>query len=151
MTDTSHRSVTLKRFTKEELAERDRLAGLDEAPRRVYSEEELDALYETDPVEAMRISRAQALEKRRADLTRAHSDAPLPTPEELVEVLERARRILLKDGGDLELVDIQGSAVRVRMKGACVGCPNSVLDLKNVVERIVRERFPQVTEVLNTF
>jgi len=48
-------------------------------------------------------------------------------------------------------VEISGTIVRVRLKGACVGCPNSMLDLKNVVEKIVRRTFPQVTEVQNTY
>jgi Fe-S cluster biogenesis protein NfuA len=69
----------------------------------------------------------------------------------LIQVLEEARAILLRDGGDLELVEISGTVVRVRLKGACVGCPNSMLALKNVVEKIVRRTFPQVTEVKNTY
>ena len=66
-------------------------------------------------------------------------------------MLEQARSILLKDGGDLELVEIAGSVVRVRMKGNCVGCPNAVLDLKNVVEKLVKRHFPQVSAVRNTY
>ncbi|MBX9810385.1 MAG: NifU family protein, partial [Burkholderiales bacterium] len=41
--------------------------------------------------------------------------------------------------------------VRVRLKGACVGCPRATLDLKNVVEALVRKRYPQIIEVRNTF
>lgn len=117
-----------------------------------YSDEELDALYERDPVAAMRLSRAQAIANRHAPAS-ALSDrnASPPTHEALARVLDEARGILLRDGGDLELVDVVGTVVRVRMKGACVGCPNAVLDLRNVVERMVRARFPQITEVRNTF
>ena len=50
----------------------------------------------------------------------------------------------------LWLVGIVGATVRVRMKGACAGCPNSVLDLRNVVEKVVCA-VPGVGSVVNTF
>lgn len=117
-----------------------------------YTEEELDALYVRDPVLTMRISREQSLLQKQLEATRAADpDAPLPTAEAISEVLEEARRILLRDGGDLELVALEGTVVRVRLKGNCVGCPRATLDLKNVVEALVRKRYPQITEVRNTF
>ena len=117
-----------------------------------YTEEELDALYARDPVLAMRISREQLLLQKQLEATRAADpDAPLPSAEDISEVLKEARRILLKDGGDLELVALEGTVVRVRLKGNCVGCPRATLDLKNVVEALVRKRYPQITEVRNSF
>jgi Fe-S cluster biogenesis protein NfuA len=117
-----------------------------------YTDDELDALYERDPVLAMRISREQSLLQTQLEAARvADADAPLPTADAVREVLEEARRILLRDGGDLELIALEGTVVRVRLKGACVGCPRATLDLKNVVERMVRNRFPQITGVRNTF
>lgn len=142
--------ATLKRFSKDELLTRDRLAGLNDT-HRPYTEDELDELYEVDPIKAMRLSREQEIAKRDQADVLVDPNMPPPDREELVKVLEEARRILLKDGGDLELIEIKGSVVRVRMKGNCVGCPNSVLDLKNVIERIVKKHFPQITEVVNTF
>ena len=62
-----------------------------------------------------------------------------------------ARRILLRDGGDLEMIALEGTVLRVRLKGNCVGCPRATLDLKNVVERMVRNRFPQISAVQNSF
>jgi len=41
--------------------------------------------------------------------------------------------------------------LRVRLKGNCAGCPRSALDLKHVVEKLVRGRFPQIAAVENTF
>jgi len=100
----------------------------------------------------MRISREQSLLQIQLEAARAvDADAPAPTADAVREVLEEARRILLRDGGDLELVAIEGTVVRVRLKGNCVGCPRATLDLKNVVERMVRNRFPQITGVRNTF
>ncbi len=117
-----------------------------------YTEDELDALYVRDPVLAMRISREQLQLQKQLEAARAADpDAPLPSVAELSAVLEDARRILLRDGGDLELVALEGTVVRVRLKGNCVGCPRATLDLKNVVEALVRKRYPRITEVLNTF
>lgn len=109
-------------------------------------------MYERDPVEAIRISRRQAMMLKKLETTRAADpEAATPEREKVIEVLEKARRVLLHDGGDLELVDIQGTVVRIRLKGNCVGCPRATLDLKNVVERTLRQHFPQVTKVENTF
>jgi len=147
MTDTT-KAIPIKRYSAEELAARDREMALDDT--RWYSEDELDELEERTPLLAARIAQRQArLEKLRP--YQASGEAPPLTEAALVQVLEEARAILLRDGGDLELVEISGTVVRVRLKGACVGCPNSMLDLKNVVEKIVRRTFPQVTEVQNTY
>ena len=113
-----------------------------------YTEAELDALYETDPVVALRISREQhALKKQLEATAGADPDAPLPTEAQAREVIEEARRILQRDGGDLELVSLEAGVLRVRMKGACAGCPRGPLDLKNVVERLVRARLPSIRKV----
>ncbi|MDP2239384.1 MAG: NifU family protein [Burkholderiales bacterium] len=117
-----------------------------------YTEDELDALYARDPVLAMRISREQSqLQKQLEAMRAADPEAPLPSVADLDEVLKEARSILLRDGGDLELVALEGTVVRVRLKGNCVGCPRATLDLKNVVEALVRKRYPRITEVRNTF
>ena len=121
------------------------------APIRFFTEEELDALELVDPDRAYRIARAQALAEQSG--TRAAAGVvpgKPPDATKVQEAVEDVRQILLRDGGDIELVDIQGSTVRVRMKGACVGCPNSVLDLRNVVEKIVLA-VPGVERVENTF
>jgi toxin CptA len=115
-----------------------------------YTDEELDALYEIDPVRAMRISREQAqLQRRLAAMV--PEDTPQPSADDVREVLQQARAILLKDGGDLEFVSLDGGVLTVRMKGACAGCPRAPLDMKNVVERLVRARYPGITAVRNVF
>jgi len=117
-----------------------------------YSEEELDRLYEHDPVAALRISREQHQLRQLIDCAgQGNPNAPLPDAEELSAALEEVRRVLLRDGGDIELIGLAGSVVRVRMRGNCVGCPRSALDLKHVVERLIRSRFPAVTRVENVF
>lgn len=117
-----------------------------------YTEDELDALYESDPVASLKISRHQANLRKQLEGARSIGpDAPVPTPAGVAAVLEEARHILLRDGGDLEFVELAGSVVRVRLKGNCAGCPRAVLDLKNVVERLVRNRYRQITAVENSF
>ena len=117
-----------------------------------YTEEELDALYEQDPVRALKLSREQALLRKQLEAAKpADPDAPAPSVETIKAVLDEARRILLRDGGDLEFVALEGSVLRVRLKGSCVGCPRATLDLRNVVERLVTNRFPRITAVKNIF
>ncbi len=121
------------------------------APVRFFTDEELDALELVDPDRAFRIARAQAMAARADTIPSANQMAGEPPDARRVqEAVEDVRQILMRDGGDIELVEIEASVVRVRMKGACVGCPNSVLDLKNVVEKVVLA-VPGVTRVENTF
>lgn len=112
-----------------------------------YTEAELDALYETDPVAATRISREQHRLRKLLEAAPPGAATALPTEAELRAVLEEARSILARDGGDLEFVALEGATVRVRLKGACTGCPRAPLDLKNVVETLVRRRYPAVAAV----
>lgn len=68
--------------------------------------------------------------------------------ERVAAVIERIRPAVQDDGGDIELVDITGEGVaRVRLHGACVGCPSSSMTLQMGVERNVREKVPEITGV----
>ncbi len=116
-----------------------------------YTEAELDALYETDPVAALRLSRAQAQLKRELEATHAGGEGPPPTEAAARAVVDEARRILQRDGGDLEFVSLAAGVLRVRMTGACAGCPRGPLDLKQVVERLVRARLPAIRKVESGF
>ena len=117
-----------------------------------YTEEELDAFYERDPVAALRISREQHQLRQLIDrASAADPTQPLPGAEELAAALDEVQRVLRRDGGDIELIGLAGSVLRVRMKGNCAGCPRSALDLKHVVEQLIRRRFPAVTRVENVY
>lgn len=118
------------------------------APIRFYTEDELDELERTDPDKAYRIARAQAMAARNAP--RVVDTSQPPDASKVQQAVEDVRQILLRDGGDIELAGIDGATVRVRMKGACVGCPNSVIDLKNVVEKVLFG-VPGVARVENVF
>lgn len=119
---------------------------LNEDPLHFYSEDELDAIEAVDVELACRIDRAQTLAQQTPEV----ADGPIDEAEVIAAVNE-ARKILMQDGGDIEFVALEERIVKVRLKGACVGCPRSALDLKNIVERMVRSRAPGVAEVQNTF
>ena len=63
------------------------------------------------------------------------------------KALAKIRPMLQRDGGSVELVDIEGTVVKVRLTGACHGCPMSQMTLKAGVERIVIQEVPEVTQV----
>ena len=68
--------------------------------------------------------------------------------EKVETVLDKVRPMLQADGGDVELVEITDSGVvRVRLTGACKGCPMSQMTLKNGIERIVLKEIPEVKGV----
>lgn len=67
--------------------------------------------------------------------------------EKVEAALNEIRPMLQRDGGDVELVDIQDGVVKVRLQGACAGCPMSQMTLKNGIERVLKERIPEVTAV----
>ncbi|MEY2335389.1 NifU family protein [Acidithiobacillus ferrianus] len=123
----------------------------EKSPIRFYSEDELDALEAEDPLAAAKIAHAQAMAERGLDRQKRYGPGdPQPDPAAVAEAVQTVRHILHRDGGDIELVEIVERDVRVRMKGACAGCPNAVIDLKQVVERIVGA-VPGVVSVSNTF
>ncbi len=68
--------------------------------------------------------------------------------KKICQVLEEVRPSLQADGGDIEFVELsQDGIVKVRLKGACSGCPMSQMTLKNGVESILKERIPEVKSV----
>ncbi len=116
----------------------------------LYTEDELDALERDNPREALRIAREQEGLKRKLAAERPEGSS-IPATEDIKSTLEEARKILLRDGGDLEFVALEGDVVVVRLKGACAGCPRAALDLKGVVEALLRRRFPAIREVRNLY
>ncbi len=63
-------------------------------------------------------------------------------------VIEKIRPALQADGGDVELVGVEENIVKVRLTGACGGCPFSQMTLKNGIERIIKEEIPEIVEVV---
>ncbi len=60
----------------------------------------------------------------------------------------RIRPLLQADGGDIELVDVDGGVIKVRLRGACHGCPAAAMTLQAGVERILKEAIPEVERVV---
>jgi Fe-S cluster biogenesis protein NfuA len=68
--------------------------------------------------------------------------------ERVEQALNKVRPRLQADGGDVELVEIgEDGVVKVRLKGACGGCPMSQLTLKMGIERILKNEVPEVVSV----
>lgn len=68
--------------------------------------------------------------------------------EQVEKVLNKIRPMLQRDGGNVELVEIDGTVVKVRLTGACHGCPMSQMTLKAGIERIIKQEVPEVTQVV---
>ncbi|AIC95501.1 MULTISPECIES: NifU family protein [Shouchella] len=71
--------------------------------------------------------------------------------EQVQEVLDKLRPFLLRDGGDVELVDVEDGIVKVRLLGACGSCPSSTITLKAGIERALLEEVPGVVEIEQVF
>lgn len=69
--------------------------------------------------------------------------------EKIKMVLEKIRPSLRADGGDVELVGVKDGIVRVRLVGACGGCPMSTMTLKHGIERLLKSELPEVKEVVS--
>jgi Fe-S cluster biogenesis protein NfuA len=69
--------------------------------------------------------------------------------EQVEEVIGMIRPRLQNDGGDIELVGIDpDNTVRVRLQGACRGCPGAAMTLKMGVERLLKQQIPEVKQVV---
>ncbi len=73
------------------------------------------------------------------------------TPDNVEQVLDEMRPYLMADGGNVELVEIDGPVVRLRLQGACGSCPSSTMTLKMGIERRLREVIPEIAEVEQAF
>jgi Fe-S cluster biogenesis protein NfuA len=67
--------------------------------------------------------------------------------ERVAAVIEEIRPLLQADGGDIELVGVEEGVVKVRLRGACAGCPGAAMTLKMAVERRLKAKVPEVDRV----
>ena len=70
------------------------------------------------------------------------------TEDNVEKVLDELRPFLMADGGNVEVVELDGPIVKVRLQGACGSCPSSTMTLKMGIERKLRESIPEVSEVV---
>ncbi len=73
------------------------------------------------------------------------------TRENVENVLDELRPYLMSDGGNVELVDIEGPVVRLRLQGACGSCPSSAMTLRMGIERKLKEEIPEIDEIEQVF
>ena len=77
-------------------------------------------------------------------MTRSHEDLE----KEVRSAIEELRPALQMDGGDVEFVGLDAGVVQVRLTGACGGCPMATMTLTGFVEERLRNRVPEVTQVV---
>jgi len=68
--------------------------------------------------------------------------------EKVETVLAQIRPVLQADGGDVELIDASEGVVKLKLTGACNGCPMASMTLRQGIERILKEQLPEVKEVV---
>lgn len=71
--------------------------------------------------------------------------------DEVLEVLDKLRPFLQRDGGDVELVDVEDGVVKLKLMGACGSCPSSTITLKAGIERALVEEVEGIKEVVQVF
>jgi Fe-S cluster biogenesis protein NfuA len=68
--------------------------------------------------------------------------------EKVEAALKKIRPALQADGGDVELVDVRDGVVKLRLRGACAGCPMATMTLQYGIERVLKEQVPEIKEVV---
>jgi Fe-S cluster biogenesis protein NfuA len=68
--------------------------------------------------------------------------------DKVEEVLDKIRPSLMRDGGNVELIDVSDGVVKVKLTGACAGCPMSTMTLKMGIEQILKQEIPEIKEVV---
>jgi Fe-S cluster biogenesis protein NfuA len=71
--------------------------------------------------------------------------------DEVLEVLDKLRPFLQRDGGDVELIDVEDGIVKLKLMGACGSCPSSTITLKAGIERALIEEVEGIQEVIQVF
>ena len=69
--------------------------------------------------------------------------------EQVERVLDEIRPALQADGGGVDLVDVADGVVSLKLTGACSGCPMSTMTLKMGIEKVLKEKIPEVKEVVS--
>ncbi|MFQ4142777.1 NifU family protein [Chlorogloeopsis sp. ULAP02] len=69
------------------------------------------------------------------------------TAENVESVLDEMRPYLMSDGGNVELVELDGPIVKLRLQGACGSCPSSTMTLRMGIERRLKDMIPEIAEV----
>jgi Fe-S cluster biogenesis protein NfuA len=77
------------------------------------------------------------------------STAQPSVKDRVQRVINWLRPVIQSDGGDVELIDVSAEGVvQIRFHGACIGCPSSTMTLREGIERNIREKVPEVSQVV---
>jgi Fe-S cluster biogenesis protein NfuA len=69
--------------------------------------------------------------------------------DKIEEILNTVRPAINADGGDVEVVDVsEDGVVKVRLVGACAGCPSALITLQAGIERLLKQNVPEVKQVI---
>lgn len=71
------------------------------------------------------------------------------TKQKLIDLIESIRQHLQADGGDIEFVDFVDGIVKVKLHGACHGCPHAAMTLQSIVENVLMTEIPEVKGIEN--
>ena len=71
------------------------------------------------------------------------------TYEKVDQILDTVRPALIADGGNVELVEVADNIVKLRLQGACAGCPMSQMTLKMGIERELKKHLPEIDQVIS--
>jgi Fe-S cluster biogenesis protein NfuA/nitrite reductase/ring-hydroxylating ferredoxin subunit len=94
------------------------------------------------------IARAFADDELISHLLLLHGLHPAPLEERVLDALTEVRPYLESHGGNVELLAIDGPAVRLRLNGSCSGCPSSAMTLKLAIENAIQKAAPEIEEVI---
>jgi Fe-S cluster biogenesis protein NfuA/nitrite reductase/ring-hydroxylating ferredoxin subunit len=83
-----------------------------------------------------------------AHLLLMHGLHPVALQDRIVQALAEVRPYLESHGGDVELLAVEGSVLRVRLQGSCSGCPSSTMTLKLAIENAIHKAAPEIEDVL---
>jgi Fe-S cluster biogenesis protein NfuA/nitrite reductase/ring-hydroxylating ferredoxin subunit len=99
-----------------------------------------------DP-EANGLARELAEDELVSHLLLVHGLHPVPVEERVQSALEEVRPYLDSHGGDVELLEVDGTVARLRMEGSCSGCPSSAMTLKLAIEQAIAKSAPEIESV----
>jgi Fe-S cluster biogenesis protein NfuA/nitrite reductase/ring-hydroxylating ferredoxin subunit len=94
------------------------------------------------------IARAFADDELISHLLSLHGLHPVPLEQRVRDALTGVRPYLESHGGNVELLEVDGSTVRLRMEGSCSGCPSSAMTLKLAIENAIQKAAPEIAEVV---
>jgi Fe-S cluster biogenesis protein NfuA/nitrite reductase/ring-hydroxylating ferredoxin subunit len=99
------------------------------------------------PEQAEALNEAVAADNLVASLLLVHGLHPYPVHRRIADALESVRPYLGSHGGDIDLIEVDGSVVRLRFTGSCKSCPSSAATLELAIEDAIRAAAPEISSI----